>query len=392
MHFDRNSKGNSKSHRKNSNSTMSNIPTNTVPLSTLIPKNNFGIPPRYNQLRLPILVAHPDDGTFSPIPPDFRYTIKFPSHYPESSLDWREPSFGFNSDSLEDNSLQNISTEQHNPPLQEAAPANDDLFNELYLDNSILDDEKSEKAPANLPQNSDPIPTPAPMSATATRNADNGYQYNNLEEALDFWLSTLSVNHKTKIVYRSRLIKFIRMLDEEGIRKPNFTIIEKYCSKAFDDNKTISLGLFEANLKRFLKWMSNNDVYKKIRSFQASAKVVPVHQERPKPKIDPKIQFISKALSDAFNEWSKALKNDINTNSIYKTQVLNFMMFLIQLKTLSPTLSNIQNYFHNSEEIQGLNASNNCKKVIKSFLEFLEQMAIPQNPEVYKFLDSNKTK
>ena len=382
MKFDRNSK----TSIKNSKPTMSNLPTNQLRLNTSIPKNNFGIPSRYNQLRLRALVAHPDDGTFSPIAPDFRYTIKLPSRYPESSLDWGEPSFDLNSDPLEDNALQNI------PPLQEAAPANDDLFNELYLDDSILDDEKFEKVPANLPHNADPIPIPAPMSATAAQNADNQYQYNNLEEVLNFWLSTLRVNHRTKIVYKSRLIKFIRMLDEEGICEPNFIIIKNYCSQASDHNKVISLKFFEEDLKRFFKWMSNNDVYKKIKSYQAADKVIPVYQKRPKFKVDPKAPFISKALLDAFNEWSNTLKNDINTNAICKTQVLHFIMFLIQLKTLSPTPSDIENYFQGSSEIPKPKDIESCKKAINSFLKFLEQSAIPQDPEVYKLLESNKTK
>ncbi len=393
MHFDRNSKGNSKSHRKNSNSTMSNIPTNTVPLSTPIPKNNFGIPSRYDQLRLRASVVHPDDGTFSPIPPDFRYTIKFPSHYPESSLDWGEPSFDLNSDSLDDNAPQKVPAEQNNPQLQEAAPANDDLFNELYLDNSILDDEKPKKKQPAPPQWK--MQTYAPARTCVCLN--NQYLYESLEDALNFWLHGLKLSTESRKIYKYKVIKLVRLLDDHHIYNLTQIQIQEYCDKTFDPNDHYNIGFFKSVAVKFFKWVSYHRIYNKIRPHAGAnetttAKHSVIDNKTQKPVINLTTQFVTKTLSNSFNEWSNTLKDDINTNTIYKTQILSFIVFLIKIKTLSPTPSDIENYFQGSSEIPKPKDIESCKKAINSFLKFLEQAAIPQDPEVYKLLESNETK
>lgn len=379
-------------------SNMTNPPTSPLIPNNAIPKNNVGTPPRDNQPRPRTPEAYPDDGTFSPIPQYFSYTANLPSHYQPLQFDWGEPSFGLNSDSFEDNPPQNVDAEQNNPLLQDVDPANDDIFNELYSNSYIFGDEESEERPASPYQEAAQTPAPAPKPVPTQQNTDNNYQYNSLEEVLDFWLNTLGVNKNTRIIYRSRLIHFITQLDSEGIHKISPAIIDNYCSQKFNDNQYGTLIHFKSVLKRFIKWISANHAYDKIRPYQQQ-EVAPIEQpsgvKRRKPKIDPSTQFINKALSDAFNEWSKTLKGDVSTNAIYKTQILNFMMFLLQIKKLDPTPSDIQKYFQSRLENQTLNDLDTCKIAIKSFLQFLEKMAIHQDHEVYKFLDSinsNKTK
>lgn len=375
-----------KKSRKKRKSTMSNLPTNQLPPNNAIPKNNLGGPEEDSDPRADV---------FSPIPKYFIYATNPPSHYQPLQFDWGEPSFGLNSDSFEDNPPQNVDAEQNNPLPQDVDPANDDIFNELYSNSSIFGDEESEERPANPYQEAAQTPAPAPKPVPTQQNAYNHYQYNNLEEVLDFWLNTLGVNKKTRIIYRSRLIHFIKQLDSEGIHKISPAIIDNYCSQKFNDNQYGTLKLFKSVLNRFIKWISANHAYDKIRPYQqpeVSPIEQPVEVKRRKPKIDPATQFINKALSDAFNEWSKTLKNDVNTNAIYKTQTLHFMMFLLQIKKLSPTPGDIQEYIQSCLENPATNDIELCKITIKSFLQFLEDMAIPQDHEVYKFLDSINSK
>ena len=389
MHFDRNPKKNSTSPRGNNNSTMPNfqLPSRS---NTTIPKNNIGAYQNGNKPRPRALIGYnPDDGTFSPIPPNFRYTVNVPSHYSESDLDWGEPSFGM--DPLEDNMTQSVSTNSKNVLAQDnysqtkiVSPSNDDMFDQLYSNTSILDNEHSSKNPTDSHQEQILVQSPAPQETS------DQYPYNNLEDALDAWISTLSVNKTTKSVYRSRLIKFVRKLDAEGIRKPDFNTIDNYCSQNFNDYSGSSLHSFNISLKRFSKWLSAGNIYKKIKPYQENVTInQSIDQKKVKPQIDPKAQYVERVLANLFNVWSKSLKNDFNINTEYKMYVLKFMLFLIQLKTLQPTLADIKVYFHNSTETQGLNVTQKHKMIIKSFLQFMERMNVPQNPEIYKFLDSN---
>ncbi len=377
MKFDKNPKKPSKKRKKN----MSNLPTNQLPPNNAIPKNNLGGPEEDSDPRADV---------FSPIPQYFRYTTNSPSHYQSSQFDWGEPSFGFGMVSSEDSEPQNAPSHQDNTPLKNNAHANDDIFNELYSRTSILNDEESQKRTTH-PNRRVVQATPVPVQ----QNADNWYKYNSLEEAMNFWLTTLSVNSNTKSIYRDSLINFIKELDSEGIRKPSPIIIYNYCSENFSDDQCLTLAHFKSVLKRFLKWMSSDHTCNKINSHQKEAAPIkqPVDSAKNcKPKLDPAAQFINKTLSNAFNEWSKTLKSDVNTNAICKTQTLHFMMFLLQIKKLSPTLSDIQKYIQSCLENSATNDIETFKIAIKGFLHFLEDMAIPQDHEVYKFLDSINSK
>ena len=249
MHSDKNPKKTSKPSKP----TMTNVPTNMVSSNFPVPKNKFGIPPRYHDLLPSNPLVYLDDGTFSPIPPDFKYTIKFKSHYPESSLDWGEPSFGFNSDPLEDDEPQNVPAEQSNPPLQGFAPLND---NNSHLDNPTVYEKQTAPTQLNI-QVHEPAPARAPQN--------NRYLYNSLESALNFWIRGLKIGDNSKKVYKSRIIKFVRLLDAKGIYNPSPGQIEAYRDHTFSSTDRDNIRYFNLVAGNFFQWIKSRAIYNKIK-------------------------------------------------------------------------------------------------------------------------------
>ena len=423
MAFDKNPKKPRKTRnpKKPRKQTMTNIPTNTVSSNISIPKNKFGVPTRYNSLFAHTPVAYPDDGTFSPIPPDFSYTFEFPIHFSESDLDWGEPSFGFGMVPSEDDEPQNVSAKQNNPPLQLVDDANNGISNQPNLNNNpIPNNKKSQKKPANPRKKVAPIPTPAsapvpaplsitdptpmpatfsvsapaPKRATSRRSSNNRYQYKSLQDAFYVWLNGLDITNKSKGSYRQLLLNFIKMLDEEGTYVVHPNVIENYGDELFEQDHFNTSKHFKSIAKAFFKWILAGRIYNKIKPHATAGENDPTNQSvadnsTPEPQIDEATKFVSKTLSDLFNMWSNTLKNDFNTNVMYKMQMSKFMVFLIKLKTLNPAVDSIKEYIEDYSKYQNPSNIENCKKAIKSFLQFLEQMAIPQDPRIYKFLDSN---
>ncbi len=252
MTFDKNLKKtrNPENPRKQ---TMTNVPTNMVPSNIPVIKNKFGVPPRYHDLVPSNPVIHRDDGTFSPIPPDFRYSVRLKSHYPESSLDWGEPSFGFGIVPSEDDEHQNIPAEQNNPPLQDFNPLN---YNKSHLDNPTVYRKQTAPTQGNIQ-----VHKPAP--ARALQN--NRYSYSSLESALNFWIRGLKIGDDSKKVYRSRVIKFVRLLDANGVYNPSQAQIKAYCDQTFRPTDHDNIRYFNLVAGGFFKWVNDRAIYNKIK-------------------------------------------------------------------------------------------------------------------------------
>ena len=122
MHFNGSLKRNPTSPRESDDPVMPNFELLSYYLENTVPKNNLADFRNSNRPHRRPPKIYPDDGTFSPIPPNFRYTIKVPSHYSESGLNWGEPSFDFGMDLLDDNIFEKVSISTQNSPTQSNNP------------------------------------------------------------------------------------------------------------------------------------------------------------------------------------------------------------------------------------------------------------------------------
>ena len=407
MRFDRNPKKSPKSSRKNRRPTMSNPPTRRVHANPAIPKNNLRGPEEDSEPRANTPIANNQIvDVFSPIPKNFEYTPNLPSHYQLPQLDWGEPSFGFNSDSLDDNTIQNVPAHQNNAPFQEVNPTND---NQSILDNPAIDNEIPEQTQTATAQLNIQVNDPSPIYT----QQDNQYLYNSLEDAFVFWLSKLKIGDNSKTVYKGRVIYFIRLLDAAGIYNLNKDQIQSYCDQIFRPTDRDHIRSFKSVVGKFFKWVNDNTIYNKIKSPTSIPASIPKDIPTPIPKetsksVDEivsaaKTQMLlenlmkrlkSSTIEDVFPKieglWAKTLKNDKYTNMYYKIYVENFAIFLERIQSMSPTLDDIRNYMQAYPEVQSPHVINEFKSAIKSFLKFIERLGIPQHPEVYKFLNSKK--
>ena len=363
------------STKTNNNSNMPNFQLPPASLNTNIPKNNLGTPEKDSHPRSNSSIGYnPDDGTFSPIPKDFRYAVKLPLRYPESSLDWGEPSFGFGMEFWEENTPQSNTS-----PAQITATLNSETADQLHSSGPMIHKEINENKLIGNHQSDDKKSTP-------TLNVDlKQYKYESLEEAFMDWINSLNVKITTKKHYRLILINFIRILDSKGIYHYDEVEISDYCNCRMKNYDYRTIRDSKSAAKRFFNWVKRLRIYNKIRPHDSIDENLLKNntQQQPQSEAQVSAQLISKSLSKIFNEWSKSLQNDSNTNASYKAQILDFILFLTAIKTLQPTKQNIINFFKGKLKLRGY------KQIIKSFLQFMEQMGIPQDPEVYDFLDSD---
>ena len=253
MHFNIMPQKNSTSPRKSNDPVTLNFRL-PPPLNISIPKNNVGAHQNDKQTRPADLIGlNPDNGTYSPIP----------QHHPPSNYDCRELSFGFDMFLIDDNmpekvsiSTQNPHTQRNKPRVQNTAKKNDNMFNQLT---SIF----NYKTFANNPNNPHQGNTLAQIPTH--RNTDGPYPYDSLEHALNVWISRLKVGKKTKSVYKSRIIKFVRLLDSYGFYNPSPKQIEDYCNIYFRPDDRDNIRYFNMVSRRFFEWIEDSRIYAKIR-------------------------------------------------------------------------------------------------------------------------------
>ena len=367
MHFDKNPRRKPSSPRKSTDPVAPNFqlsPTSNIN----IPKNNVGAYQNDGQPRPTDLIGfNPNDGTYSPIP----------QHYTPSNLDWEEQFCGFAPVPLEDNILENyfITTQNNNPPAQDTAQQNDDMFNQL---NSIFNYE----IPAN--KSNGPHQKNILASNTAPQNTNGQYLYNSLEQALNFWISRLEVDKRSKPVYKNIILTFVKLLDLNGIYNPSQKQIKDYCNNCFRPNEYDNIRKFELISTRFFKWIVNHHIYSKIRPHKSITKIM---QSSTPTKNDEKLEIsIDASLSKLMSRWLKSPLYDHDTRLSYKIYILNLIAFLAKIHSLSPTIDDMKTYFQNNPELQSPSMINESRLAIAGFLKFIEDMGFSQHHDIYDFL------
>lgn len=376
MKFDNNPE--KTSNKTNNKPSILKFQLPTVPLNLQIPKNNLGAPEEDSQSWSSTPTYNPIAYMFSPTPQDLSYTSQSPSHYKESNLDWGEPSFGFGMEPLEENIPQNNT----NPPQSTATLSNEKID---QMHPSIPMAHQQSNGSKLISSNQDKTQKAAPtLSGGTPKN-----KYESLEEALIDWINSLSVKIATKRHYKMILIKLIRLLDSKGIYTYNEVEISDYCDCHLKNIDRKNLRDFKSAAKRFFDWAKRMRIYDKIAPKDAIDNDLPENNLKPQCEPQETTQLIGKSLSKIFYKWARDLQGDVSTKASYKAQMLDFVIFLTAIKTLQPTKQNIINFFRGKLKIRGSTITREYRQAIKSFLQAIEQMGFPQDPEVYDFLDGD---
>ena len=379
MNFDRNPKGTSK---KTSN--IPNMFNHQIPpfsLNIKIPKNNLGKPEEDSQSRSSTPVNYnPRVDVFSPIPQKHwsNGNRDLSSHYSLKDFDWGEPSFGFGMEPSEENIPQS-----DNPPAQRNAALENETSKQSIPNEFVPNDKGIEKQPINNYQGN---PTTAAPAANATAKQ---YRYESLEEAFIEWLNSLKVKSRTKSNYRAMLIELIRILDSKGMYSYSEIEVSDYCDEYMKGYDRFSIRNLKSAIKRFFSWVQMFHIYAQIRPNENMSNNSPINNIKQQYESQQATQFIGKSLSTIFNEWSKSLQSDVDTNVSYKIQILDFILFLTAIRSLQPTRQNLINFLKRKCKVKGHRITREYKQAIKSFLQFIEQIGLPQDPKVYDFLDSD---
>ncbi len=349
-----------------------------VPLNLRIPKNILGAPEEDSQSFSDTTAYNPIAYMFSPTPQDLSYNAPSPSHYNESNLDWGEPSFGFDTEPLQENIPQNNT----NPP-KTAATLSNKTINQVHPSVPMVHNYSN--GSKLISSNQDKTQKSAPTSINDTKK----YKYGSLEDALIDWIKSLSVKYETKKHYKTMLIKLVRLFDLKGIYTYNEVEVLGYCDCYMKDNDRKNVRDFKSAVKRFFNWVKRMRIYDKIAPKDDIDKDLLENNLQQQCEPQETTQLIGKSLSKIFYEWSKGLQGDVSTKVLYKSQMLDFIIFLTAIKTLQPTKQNIINFFRGNLKIIGSTITREYRQAIKSFLQAIEQMGFPQDPEVYDFLDGD---
>ena len=214
------------------------------------------------------------------------------------------------------------------------------------------------------------------INVGATQNADDQDSYNGLEGALDGWLKTLKIANLTKTNYRSTIITFVRLLDFHNIYNPSQENIDNYFSL---DNKS------RQTATRFFTWIKDTHAYNKIRTHTNTKTTQPSTSS---------VDFensIYDALSRLLKRWLNKSTYDCNTKASFQRYVNRFIIFLKKRHSFSPTVEDVKAYLKNNWKYIPPSTINENKTAIASFLQFMESLGIPQDHNVYDFLNINQS-
>ena len=369
MYFNKNPKRNPTSPRKNNDPVVPNFRLPPPP-NISIPKINVGSPQNDNQPRPGNLIGlNPNNGTFSPVS----------QLYPQSNFDQEQLSFGFDMFLIDDNLPKKGSIITQNSPTQNDAQQNDDMFDQL---NSILNDEISANKSNYSDQENILVQNPA------YQNTDGQYLYNSLEQALHAWIGQLAINKNSRTKYNSTLLALVKLLDLYGIYNPSQKQIENYCNNYFKPDDHRNIRNFKSVSQRFFRWIQGKRIYNEIKPHTSITKI--------KPTSTPSMDYmmlggaINSTLSRLINQCLKNLVYDDNTKDSFGTYIYNFIVFLADIPSLSPTVENMKTYFQNNLKSQPPSTINEYKTAIIGFLKFIEGLGVPQDHKVYDFLNSNQ--
>ena len=347
-------------NRKSNNSVTLNFRLPTPP-NLSIPKNNAGTYQNDNQPRPSNLIKfNPNNGTSSPIS----------QLYPQLNSNWEPLPLDFDMYPINDNMPEKVSISTQNPPTQNAAQQDDDMFSQLT---SIFNYE----TPAN--KSNGPHQKNILASNTAPQNTKDQYLYDNLAQALDSWVKQLDVGGLSKSTYKTKALTFVRLMDLYGIYNPGQKQIEDFANNYFKSDNRRNIYNFKSATQRFFEWIVNNHIYNKIKS-------VSTHSMNDK-KLAPSINGI---LVKFLNRWSTISIHDDYKQFSYKNYIFKLITFLTEIQSLSPTVEDMKTYFQNNLRSLAPSIINEHRIAIKGFLKFIESLGVPQNHNVYDYLNSNQ--
>lgn len=335
------------------------------------------------------------------------------SYGPIVDTGWGEPSFdlsdgnqnngGFLPIDLMDDDIAsqiNSTNAQEEVPLV-APPTNRSTYQLVAADNDIQKSDqpaepvKIKKTKLVQASTQEDYQTSTPIA----KKPQKKYQFESLEAALDFWLKGLKIQERTKSGYRTQIIRFIRLLDLKGIHRISEDVIQECVKEYGKQSQHLNSVPFRKVFNRFSDWVEAHRIYNQIKPHDNTKEIIPkvnfshilncprtLHQHF-QPQDNLMQQLISKTLSTCFNEWTNTITGDVNSSTKCRTQVLNFVMFLTEIKTTNPTVDNMIEYFENSSRNSDSVITKETKQAIKSFLELLAQNGIEQDPNVYDLLD-----